>query len=285
MRFTAGKRAALAVEREITEPDLEEKFQARSNFAHDVSHNRLLLRSQVESAHKTCGCFNRLFAELMDVQFAVMSIFDRNRENLRFKSCAAAHFARLACHECANAVARELALGLLIKSLHLRNQTFKWLRDFLLAINAQAYPHRFAIRAEVKRIFKFIRQIGKRYVFINMEMFHQRQLQVAIIRLHSLRSAAPRRDCPFGNRFARVRNHQVRINNLLCAQTVTGRTGTQVTVERKMSWSELAERESSFRVSVIGRVTDFFPNRFGLSVERWAHSACAQGRLLSVGCF
>src|SRR6266516_1947351 len=92
---------------------------------------------------------------------------------------------------------------------------------------------------------------------------------MAIIRLHSLRSASPRCDGPFGNRFARIRDHQVRINNLLCAQTVAGRTGTQMTIKRKMSWSELAERESSFRVSVVGRVTDFFPNRFGLGVERW----------------
>src|SRR5262250_3977770 len=116
----------------------------------------------------------------MDVQFASMpacrrlsrggSLFDRDGENLRFKSRAAAHFARLACHECANSITRELTLRLLIKPLHLRNESFKRSCDFLLAVAAKFHFNRLTVRAEIKRLFKFVRQIGKWHFFIDTEM-------------------------------------------------------------------------------------------------------------------
>ena len=43
LRFAATQRAAFAIEREITEPDFEQKFQPRLNFAHDFVHDGLLL--------------------------------------------------------------------------------------------------------------------------------------------------------------------------------------------------------------------------------------------------
>ncbi len=43
LRFAAGKRAALAIEREIIEPDFEEKFEPRRNLVHDFGDNRPLL--------------------------------------------------------------------------------------------------------------------------------------------------------------------------------------------------------------------------------------------------
>ena len=45
----------------------------------------------------------------------------------------------------------------------------------------------------------------------------------------------------------------------MCPQAVAGRAGAQMTVEREMFRSELPERESGLRVSVVSRVTDFFP--------------------------
>src|SRR6185369_16119826 len=53
---------------------------------------------------------------------------------------------------------------------------------------------------------------------------------------------------------------------------MAGRAGAQMAVERKMFRSEFTERESSLRVSVIGRVAQFFPiNRWSVGVlECWS---------------
>ncbi len=40
LRFAAGKRAALAIQREIIEPDLDEKLQPRIDLAHHVGNDR-----------------------------------------------------------------------------------------------------------------------------------------------------------------------------------------------------------------------------------------------------
>ena len=70
LRFAAGKRAALAIQCEIAEPDLDEKLQARANFANNVCYDGLLLLGQVETANESQRVFHGLLAELMDVQFA-----------------------------------------------------------------------------------------------------------------------------------------------------------------------------------------------------------------------
>ena len=127
------------------------------NFAHHFRHNDLLLRGQVESLNKLYGGFDRLFAELMDVQLALMSIFDRDGENLRFQPRAAAYLARLTCHERANAMASEFTLCFLIKPLHLRHESFERLSAVLFFVIAETHFNRLAIRAEIKRLFKFVR--------------------------------------------------------------------------------------------------------------------------------
>src|SRR3981081_3748094 len=71
--FAAGKRAALAIEREITEPNFEEKFQSRLDLAHDFGDDCSLRRGQFEIVDELCARFDRQFAELMNVQLARLS--------------------------------------------------------------------------------------------------------------------------------------------------------------------------------------------------------------------
>ena len=54
LRFAAGERAAFAIEREITEPDFDEKLQARFDFAHHFGDDRALLLGQLELADVFC---------------------------------------------------------------------------------------------------------------------------------------------------------------------------------------------------------------------------------------
>ena len=67
LRFAPGKRAALAIECEITEPDLEEKLQAR-RISRTTSVT-IVRCAQPNRAPTNRSGFNRLFTELMDVQF------------------------------------------------------------------------------------------------------------------------------------------------------------------------------------------------------------------------
>src|SRR5262245_26046134 len=181
----------------------------------------------------------------MDVQFAaflascILSAAkagsDRDSKDFRFEPCAAADITCLSSHECANAIPRELAFGLLIKALHLGNESLEGLCYFLFTVAPKLHFNRLAIGAEVKCGFESVRQIGERHVFIHLEMFGQRILQVPIIDSHAFCAATPRCDCSFGQRFGLIRNHQVRIDYELCPQTVASRAGAEMAIERKMS--------------------------------------------------
>ena len=157
MRFAAGKRAAFAIEREITESDLDEKLQTRLNFPNDFGHDCSLLRGQIEIVDVARGRFDRLLAELMNVQLARLPIFDRDRENLRLEPRAAAGLARHARHERADAIAREFAFRFLVEPLHLRDEPFERLCDSLFSIATEIHLDGLAVRAEIERIFEFVR--------------------------------------------------------------------------------------------------------------------------------
>src|SRR5438067_10130359 len=70
LRFAAGKRAALAIEREIIEPDLHEKLQTRIDLSNDIRHDVALLFREVEPPDVVRGRVDRQLAKLVNVQFA-----------------------------------------------------------------------------------------------------------------------------------------------------------------------------------------------------------------------
>ena len=172
----------------------------------------------------------------------------------------------LARHECADAISREFALGLLVKPLHLRHQSFE--RPLFFAISGETHFDRRAVRSEIERALKWLGQILEWHVFVDAEMLHERALQLFIICAHPFGPAAPRGDRAFGNRFRLVRNHQLGIDHELRSQTVTRRTGAEMAVERKMFRRQLAQSESRLRIAIVSRETLFFP-LFKLGVGRW----------------
>src|SRR5258708_3252649 len=133
----------------------------------------------VDVSRSDFGC---LLAELMNIQLPPLSIFDRDRENFRFQSRAAANLARLAGHERADPVSRELALRLFVEPLHLRHETFEWsLGRFTSTVTAVTHFNRLTARPEEKRVLKIFGKVGKRKVFVDLEMFHKRVLEITII--------------------------------------------------------------------------------------------------------
>src|SRR5207237_4140484 len=126
----------------------------------------------------------------MNVRLAPLAIFNSDGQDFGLESRSATDLAQDARHECADPVAREFAFRFLVKPLHLRHESLKRTRLLLSStIARKTHFNRFITSAEVKRLFELIRQFRKGRVFVDPEMFHEGSLQMAIIRLHSLRTA------------------------------------------------------------------------------------------------
>src|SRR5882757_9391091 len=260
LRFAATERAALAIEGEIAQPDLEQELHTRFNFTHHFRRDLLLLCRKRDLGKKLRRRFDSQLRELMNIQFASVipsnvegsrcvtlkltsagsldfardeGALHRHRQNLRSQSRAAANFARLAGHERANPVTGEFAFGFLVEPLHLWHQTLKRLGD-LLTVTAELNFNRRLARSKIKRALKFFRQLGKWRFFVHAKIFYQRALQFFVIGLHPLRSTTPWRNHSLGDRFFRLGDHQLRINHQLRPESVTRRTRTKMTVKGKM---------------------------------------------------
>ena len=69
LRLAAGERAALAIEREIIESDLEEEFEPRGNFVEDLGNNRALRFGKLDLPDELRRGRDRQLAELVNVRF------------------------------------------------------------------------------------------------------------------------------------------------------------------------------------------------------------------------
>src|SRR5207253_6532741 len=266
LRFAATEGAALAIEREIAQPDLEQELQTRFNFTHHFRRDLLLLGRKRDLGNKLRRRFDRQLRKLMDIEFASVipsntaspartegsrcvtlkltsagsldfardnGALHRHRQNLRSQSRATANLAWLAGHERTNPITGEFAFGFLVEPLHLWHQTLKRLGD-LFTVTAELNFNRCLARSKIKRALKIFWQLSKRRFFVDAKMFYQRALQFFVIGLHPLRSATPWRNHSLRDRFFRLGDHQLRINHQLRPQSVTRRTGTEMTVKGKM---------------------------------------------------
>src|SRR5256714_9769145 len=100
----------------------------------------------------------------MNVQLACSAVFNCQGEAFWLQARTAANPALLARHERADAVSREFALGLLVKPLHLRHQSFE--RPLLFAscsrfigVAGETHFDRRAVRSEIERAPKWLGQV------------------------------------------------------------------------------------------------------------------------------
>src|SRR6266566_5437356 len=68
LRFAATKRAALAIEREIAQPDLEQELQTRFNLTQQFRRDLLLLCRKRDLGNKLRRRFDRQLGKLMDIE-------------------------------------------------------------------------------------------------------------------------------------------------------------------------------------------------------------------------
>src|SRR6476659_10201966 len=140
LRFAATERAALAIEREIAQADLEQELQTRFNFTHHFRRDLLLLSRERDLGNKLRRRFDSKLRELMNIQFASVipsnlegsrcvtlkltsagslgpsrtgvfarddGALHRHRQNFRPQTRTAANFAWLAGHERADPITGE----------------------------------------------------------------------------------------------------------------------------------------------------------------------------------
>ena len=158
--------AAFAIEREITQPDFEQKLQAAIQFRARLRRQSALLLGKRDLPNELCRGLDRELGELMDVQLACHpAVLIVTARISGFEPRAVANLTGHARHERANPIAGKFALGLFVKPLHLRHQTFERSRRFLRASRSRQSSFRSAIAgAEVERLFEFLRQIRERHV-------------------------------------------------------------------------------------------------------------------------
>src|SRR6476659_987909 len=196
LRFAATERAALTIEREIAQPDLEQELQTRFNFTYHFRRDLLLLGRERDLGNKLRRRFDRQLGKLMDVERSLGPGLgsglrgDRHRKNLRSQSRTAANFTWLAGHEGTNSITGELAFGFLVEPLNLWHQTLNRLGDLLTVTGELNFNRRLAC-SNIKRALKIFRQLGKPRFFVDAKMFHQRALQFFVIGLHPLRPTTP----------------------------------------------------------------------------------------------
>src|SRR4029077_16501482 len=81
LRFAATEGAALAIEREIAQPDLEQELQTRFNFTHHFRRDLLLLGRKRDLGNKLQRRFASHLRALMNIQCA--SVLPSNVEGSR----------------------------------------------------------------------------------------------------------------------------------------------------------------------------------------------------------
>src|SRR5437667_6679300 len=72
LRFAAAERPALTIEREITQPDFEQKLQTRFDFPHHFRSNLLLLAGELDLGDEVDRVLDRELGELMNVELAFL---------------------------------------------------------------------------------------------------------------------------------------------------------------------------------------------------------------------
>src|SRR5437868_14113537 len=166
--FAATESTALAIKREIAQPDLEQELQTRFNFTHHFRRDLLLLGRERDLGNKLRRCFDRQLGKLVDIERPLGPGLgsglcrDRHRQNLRSQSRAAANLAWLAGHEGTNSITGEFAFGFLVEPLHLWNQTLKRLGD-LLTVTAELNFNRRLARSKIKRSEEHTSELQSRF--------------------------------------------------------------------------------------------------------------------------
>ena len=254
LRFAAAQRPAFAIQREVAEPDLHEKTQPRCDLPAHLAGDEPLLLIESQRLHETQRVGDREAAELVDVERRQITL-DRDGQNLRFQPRARARRTRPAAHVLADALARKLAVGRLVKVLERGHEPVERLLHLLaLAIFTPGKGERPLARAVAEGLVKRGRELAIRGVHRNPVFLRERGEDALVITLHALVRLRPRRDRASGERFLTVGDHEIRVADQLRAEAVAVRARAKVRVEGKVLRRQRGQGEAGVRIAEIGGV-------------------------------
>jgi hypothetical protein len=72
LRFSATERSALAIEREIAQPNFEQELQTRLDFSNHFRRDLLLLAGELDLGNEVGRILDRQLGKLMNVELAFL---------------------------------------------------------------------------------------------------------------------------------------------------------------------------------------------------------------------
>jgi hypothetical protein len=242
LRLTTGQRARRPRQRQVLQPDVEQKAQPRLDFLEHLAGDRLLAGTQREPVEEVGAVRDGQLADLGDRLGAVLTGRQRDREDLRLEPRPVALRARHVPHEALVAFLHQLGLGLVQFALQERQHAFEvGVVGTRAAVAVAVLDVDLLVTAFQDCLARLGRQLAPRCISVEAHGFTQtRQHPGEVLRGVPHR---PRRHRALGQRAIRVGHHQLGVDLFADAQTDTLRAGAVRRVERERPRLEVVDRQ------------------------------------------
>ena len=241
-----------------------QEFQPRRNFLQRLSRHHVLRSRQIHCLHPVARRRYRQRTKLVNGKRRTPTILpnprrrpstatarrgQRHRQNLRPQSPPPARLARPPIHKPRQRLLQSVAFTRLIKPPRLGQQSLERLgQTFSRLTRLPPRPDRRLAGSMKKRILKGLRQFPKGHLPLRTTMPRQGVDFLLENPQHRRLPRPPRFDRPLGQRKRAIRHQQIRIRFWLGPQSLTSRTGPQMTIEGKMTRCQLRQPESRRRI-------------------------------------
>ena len=125
LRLTAGQCGRRSGQRQVLQPDVEQKAQPRLDFLEHLTRDRLFACAQRESVEEVRAVGDGQLAHLCDRLRALLTRGQGDRQDFRLEPRALTHRARDVAHEALVALLHQLGFGLVKLALQERQHTFE----------------------------------------------------------------------------------------------------------------------------------------------------------------
>ena len=257
LRFTAAERAALAVQREIAQPDIVEKTQARTNLLQRFRRDLRLHLRQSKTGEKDIRLVHGQRAEIHDgeagdLQTRIADCGLRNsysrfhiphsafriqsdRQHLGLEPLAVARVAVSRIHERLEPVAREFTLALRVEPLQVRHHALERPLGYAHLPRAPEIEINLLLAGAMQKFLpKILRQILERRLQAHAVVRGHAAQQTLVINDHPLAAAPPGQHRAAVEALRVIRHDERFVEDHLLSETVADGAGSGGRIEGKM---------------------------------------------------
>src|SRR5690606_59955 len=246
LRLAAGKRVGAAVEREITEPDVDEKADAVRDLRDDLLRNLAPPAGDLQAPEELERIRHPEPADLRQ-----RPVLDEDVARRGVQTCAAAARALLHALILRELLAHRVRLGLLVASLHVRDHALEAMATAILAAAVVLVAEHDLVAAAPfeQYLARGLGQRLERLLDVEAVMLRQRRDHLEVRRI----AAVPAADSAARERQARVADDPVEIEKPPGAETVAVRACADRVVEREEPRLELRDAVAADRAGELVR--------------------------------